>query len=258
MQELNEVITGCRTRIMRQGSGTPLLFLHGASGAARWLPFMDRLAERHELWVPEHPGFGGSDTPAWLDNIGDLAYFYLDFIRHFRLSGVHLVGASLGGWLACEIAVRSTAALNSLTLLAPAGLRVQGLRKTDIFMLSPGDMVRHLFHDPALAEAALAQPETEQTIETSLKNRLAVAKLAWEPRMYNPHLHKWLHRIDVPTLVLWGRQDRIVPEGYGPAFTGLIAGSRLRVIEQCGHLPHVEKTDETIGAVQDFIGGIAA
>lgn len=257
-QTFHETIAGCRTRIMRQGTGAPLLFLHGASGAGRWLPFMDRLAERHEVWVPEHPGYGGSDTPPWLDNIGDLAYFYLDFIRRFGLSGIDMVGASLGGWLACEIAVRDAAALRSLTLVAPAGLRVQGLRKTDIFLLSPDETIRRLFHDPAFAEAALAQPETEDTVETGLKNRLATAKLAWEPRLYNPHLHKWLHRIPVPTLVLWGRQDRIIPQGYGPAFTGLIAGSRLRVIEGCGHLPHVEKADETVEALQQFIGEIAA
>ena len=254
-QELHETITGCRTRIMRKGSGTPLLFLHGASGATQWLPFMDRLAERHEVWVPEHPGFGGTDTPAWLDNMGDLAFFYLDFMRQFGLGGVNLVGASLGGWLACEVAVRSTAALRSLTLVAPAGLRVPGLRKTDIFMLSPEDTVRHLFHDPALTEAALAVPQTEATLETSLKNRLAVAKLAWEPRLYSPHLHKWLHRVDVPALVLWGRQDRIIPEGYAARFAELIPGARRHVIENCGHLPHVEKADEFVSAVESFIEG---
>lgn len=253
--ELFETIAGCRTRIMRKGTGSPLLFLHGASGAAQWLPFMEALAEKHEVFVPEHPGFGGSDTPEWLDNIGDLAYFYLDFIKQFGLSGLDLVGASLGGWLACEIAVRDTSALRSLTLVAPAGLRVVGLRKTDIFMLSPDDTIRHLFHDPRYVEQALAEPPP---LDTTLKNRLGVAKLGWEPRLYNPHLHKWLHRIDVPTLVLWGREDRIIPQGYGKAFTDLIAHSHLRVIEECGHLPHVEKAGEMVSNVETFIEEIAA
>ena len=258
MREEFEVVAGCRTRIMRKGDGPPLIYLHGASGASNWLPFMDRMAETHSVMVPEHPGFGGSETPSWLDNIGDLAFFYLDFLDHFGLSGVDLVGTSLGGWVACEIAVRSCTRLRSLTLVAPAGLRVVGLRKTDIFMLSPQDTLRHLFHDPAIVEQALARLEADPQVETGLKNRLAVAKLGWEPRLYNPHLHKWLHRISVPTLVVWGREDRIIPNGYGTAFTDLIPGSRLRVIEACGHLPHMEKPGELASDIETFVQGVAA
>ena len=103
-EETFETVTGCRIRIMRKGQGQPLLFLHGASGAANWLPFMDMLAQHYDVIVPEHPGFGGSDTPEWLDNVGDLAHFYRDLIDHLGLSAVHLVGTSLGGWIAAELA----------------------------------------------------------------------------------------------------------------------------------------------------------
>ncbi len=95
-----ETIAGCKIRLMRGGTGAPLLFLHGAGGAPAWLPFMEALAGRYDVIVPEHPGFGESETPDWLDNVGDLAYFYLDLIDRFRLNGVHLVGGSLGGWIA--------------------------------------------------------------------------------------------------------------------------------------------------------------
>jgi pimeloyl-ACP methyl ester carboxylesterase len=255
-EEIFETIAGCRTRVMRKGTGSPLLFLHGAAGSTQWVPFFDKLAETHTVYAPEHPGYGGSDNPPWLDNIHDLAYFYLDFIDHFGLKNLDLVGTSLGGWLGCEIAVRHQTPLRSLTLVAPAGLRVPGLRKADIFMLSPQDTVRHLFHDEKLVEQALAQVPTEQQVDIMLKNRLTTAKVGWEPRLYDPNLHKWLHRITVPTQVVWGRQDRIISEGYGKAFTDLIPGSQLRLIEDCGHVPHIEKAGELAGIIDSFVRGI--
>jgi len=256
-RETFETIAGCRTRIMRAGKGRPLMFLHGARGASAFAPFMAKLAENFEVFVPEHPGFGGSDMPEWLDNIGDLAYFYADMFDHFGLKDLHLVGTSLGGWLAAEIAVRNCGPLASLSLVAPAGLRVKGLRKADIFLLSPEQTVRHLFHDEKIVEAALAHKPTEAEGDVELKNKLIMAKLAWEPRLFNPHLHKWLHRISVPTLVLWGAQDRIIPSGYGSEFQRLIPGARLAIIDQCGHLPHMEQADAFTASITGFIREVA-
>ncbi|HVO14106.1 MAG TPA: alpha/beta fold hydrolase, partial [Alphaproteobacteria bacterium] len=201
-QESFETVNKCKTRLMRGGKGAPMIFLHGARGASAWLPFMDKLAETFELIVPEHPGFGGSDTPPWLDNVGDLAYFYLDLIDHLGLDGVHVVGTSLGGWIAAEIAVRDTHPLATLTLVAPAGIHVKGVAKGDVFMWSAEEIMKRLFHDPKLAEKALAQPVPEAEVMIQAKNRLALAKLGWQPRLYNPDLYKWLHRISVPTLIL--------------------------------------------------------
>jgi pimeloyl-ACP methyl ester carboxylesterase len=256
-QDSFATFAGCKIRLMRGGQGAPLLFLHGARGASAWLPFMERLAQRFEVIVPEHPGFGASDTPDWLDNVGDLAYFYLDVIAALGLTGVHLVGTSLGGWIAAEIAVRDCHALKSLTLSAPAGIHVKGLSKGDIFMWSAEETVRNLVHDPALAETILAQPPTEAQQFAEMKNRLTMAKLAWQPRLYNPHLAKWLHRIGVPTLILWGDDDRIIPPGYGPAFRDLIPGARLETIVNCGHLPQIERMEEWTDRVSSFIAGVA-
>jgi pimeloyl-ACP methyl ester carboxylesterase len=252
-RETLQTFDGCRIRLMRAGAGPALLYLHGARGASAWLPFMQQLSERFDVIVPEHPGFGGSDTPDWLDNVGDLAYFYLDVMEALGIEGVHLVGTSLGGWIAAELAVRSCARLKTLTLSAAAGIHVKGVSKGDIFLWSPEKFLRSMYHDPALADAAVAQPLSEAEQMADMKNRLATAKLAWQPRLYNPHLAKWLHRIDVPTLVLWGDDDKIIPPPYGPAFAERIPGARLEVIGNCGHVPQLERSTEWVAKITTFI-----
>src|SRR5215470_19383378 len=127
-------VEGCNIGLMRGGAGQPLVVLHGASGAGTWLPFMHSLADNYDVIVPEHPGFGASDTPDWLDNIHDLAYFYLDILDQLDLDPVHLVGVSLGGWIAAELAVRSTQRLSSLTLVDAAGIHVPGVEQIDTFL----------------------------------------------------------------------------------------------------------------------------
>ncbi|HXP94237.1 MAG TPA: alpha/beta hydrolase [Candidatus Binatia bacterium] len=246
-------LDGCTVSYLRGGSGTPLLFLHGANNVPGWLPFLARLAERHDVIVPDHPGFGASEIPSWLDNIHDLAYFYLDFIEELGLKEIHLIGGSLGGWLACEIAIRQTAPLRTLTLVGAAGIRLAGVRKRDIFLMSPEALTRALFFDQKLADEMLAQPVTEATTEAQLKNRYSVARVAWQPRLFDPHLAKWLHRIDVPTLLVWGDSDRLVPPAYAAEFARLIPDTRTAIIAQCGHLPQVEKPDEFLAAVTRFI-----
>ena len=254
MKETFETFNGCRIRLLRGGEGAPLLFLHGGGGAPVWLPFMESLAHRFDVIVPEHPGYGGSDTPDWLDNVGDLAYFYHDVIEALGLAKVHLVGTSLGGWVAAEIAVRSCERLATLTLSAAVGIHVKGVPKGDLFMWSREQLIRNLYHDQKLADAALAQPVTDDALMAYAKNQLASAKLGWNPRLHNPHLHKWLHRISVPTLLVWGDDDKLVPLPHGSAYAALIPGAQLHVIDRCGHVPHVERPDEFVKVVTGFIG----
>jgi len=175
-------LNGCRTHLRRAGKGKPLLFLHGASGAPVIMPFMRTLAESFDVLVTEHPGYGRSGEPEWLENIHDVAYFYLDFLKHLDLSEVVLVGSSMGGWMAAEIAVRDTSRLKSVVLVGPAGLSAPGVLPADIFLMPPEDMVRALFVDQKLAEARLAEPVTPESIDAALKNRHTTARLAWEPR----------------------------------------------------------------------------
>jgi len=239
-------VDGCKTRLRRGGAGKPLLFLHGASGAPVVMPFMEKLAERFDVLVPEHPGWGLSDEPEWLENIHDAAYFYLDFLKFLNLKEVTLVGSSMGGWIAMEVAVRDTSRLKSLVLVSPAGIAAPGVLPADIFLMPPEEMVRNLFVDPKLAEARLAQPED---VDISLKNRETTARLAWEPRLHDPHLGKWLHRIDVPVKLIWGREDRILPVGFVEEYRRLLPRAEIHILEKCGHLPQVEKADEFVELV---------
>lgn len=240
---------------MRAGSGDPLLFLHGAGGGGQWLPFMNALSKDFEVFVPEHPGFGKSDTPPWLDNVADLAYFYLDFIEKFGLRGVHLAGASLGGWIAAEVAVRNQTSLATLTLVAPAGLHVKGVPRGDMFMWPFPELARNLFYDQKYAEWMLLAVPSEEERDMQLKNRLTTAKLGWHPRFYNPHLNKWLHRITIPTLILWGANDKLIPAPYAYAFRDAIPAAHLQIFENCGHLPQIEKSEEFVGALTRFLQG---
>ncbi len=246
-------IRGCRIELLRGGAGPPLMFLHGAGGAAAWAPFMDRLATRFSVIVPSHPGFGRSDTPDWLDSMSDLVYFYLDLLDALDPGEVHVVGNSLGGWLACEIAVRDAKRFRTLTLVSPAGIEVAGVPKGDIFLWKPDARVRNTFFDQAIAERRLAAPPSEEEADIALKNLFTTARLAWNPRFCNPDLPKWLHRIAVPTMILWGAEDRIIPLPYAKAFQDLIPGARLRVIEECGHLPHQEKTEAFLDGVLEIV-----
>ena len=237
-------INQCRISMLRGGTGEMLLYLHGANGAGAVQPFMTKLAERFDVIVPEHPGFGLSDEPNWLENIHDLAYFYLDFLRTMGLTRVHIVGSSIGGWLALEIAVRDSSRIASLTLVAPSGIQVPGLQTGDIFLWTPEQLVRNTLFDQALADRMLSQAVSPEQMETAIKNRFTVARLAWEPRLHNPFLAKWLHRIDVRTGIVWGESDRILPVAYADEFKKRIPHAEVNVVRRCGHLPQVEKVDE--------------
>jgi pimeloyl-ACP methyl ester carboxylesterase len=239
-------VDGCTTHLRRAGSGQPLLFLHGASGAPVVLPFMEKLAQRFDVLVPEHPGYGKSDEPEWLENIHDMAYFYLDFMARLELSEVILVGSSMGGWIAMEMAVRDTSRLKSLVLVSPAGIAAPGVQPADIFLMPPEEVVKSLFFDERLAQARLALPED---IDVSLKNRHTTARLAWEPRLHDPFLPKWLHRIDVPVKLIWGRHDRILPIKMMDELKRRMPRAQVHVVENAGHLPQVEKADEFVELV---------
>ena len=249
-----ETVRGCTVSLLRGGEGPPLLFLHGSGGGGIELPFMTRLAGNYTVIAPEHPGFGESDEPDWLDNIHDVAYFYLDFLDHLDLSGVHLAGMSLGGWIAMEVAVRSTERLASLTLVCPAGVHVPGLATGDPFIWAPEETFRQGFHDQTFAEAAISRlPEAVEADDTWLKNRSAFARLAWEPRLHDPHLPKWLHRIDVPTHIVWGDDDNFQSAGHGDAIAAMIPGAGVTIVPEAGHFLHIEKADALAAAIEAHI-----
>lgn len=252
------VVRGVKVRLRRAGSGTPLLFLHGAGGVMRWLPFFDRLAENHTLLVPDHPGFGDSDDPKWIRTVADLGFFYLDLLEQLDLQRVDVVGHSLGGWLASEIAIRDSSRLRAVSLLAPAGIRVNGDPMGDPFIWGPEEFVRNLYVNQKLADAQLAAVPTPEEADVLLKNRFAFAKLGWQPRMHNPDLEKWLHRVKVPAQVIWGDSDKLIPASYAAQWGRVLPRAQVHVLKDCGHIPQVEQLDETTALVQRFLAGVQA
>ena len=246
-------VRGCNITMLRGGAGRPLLILHGAGGMGGWAPYMADLAARHDVIVPEHPGFGASDTPDWLDNIPDLANFYLDLLDQLDLQNVDLVGFSIGGWIAAELATRNTRRLASLTLVAAAGIHVKGVAQVDTFLSNDEQRIRDMFHDPRRADEMLQHASRTELEDIHLKNRTTTAKLIWQPRGYDPHLYKWLHRIDVPTLLIWGANDRLFPKDYALAYQRLIPGSKVEIIPDCGHLPQVEQRQAFVSALEGFL-----
>ncbi|HXE27636.1 MAG TPA: alpha/beta fold hydrolase [Stellaceae bacterium] len=243
--------------LRRAGKGPPLLFLHGADGYSQWLPFFDALAEQYELLVPEHPGFGASDDPPLIRSVSDMAMFYLDFLEALELRDIHIVGHSLGGWIAAEILIRDQSRAKSLTLISAAGIRVEGVPSGDIFIWNREELLRNVFYNQAYADIALSLQLTEQQLDTMLKNRFTATKLGWQPRWYNPDLEKWLHRIKLPALIIWGDEDKVMPADYAGLWRERLPDARLVMIEKCGHVPQIEKLSETIDPLRDFLAEVS-
>lgn len=241
-------------QMLSGGWGSPLLFLHGVGGAGRWLRFQERLAERFSVQFPSHPGHGGSSAAEWIDHISDLAFHYLDLLDQLGLERVHLVGASFGGWIAAEIATMASHRLASLVLIDPVGIKIDGWIYPFLFGMDLPQLVATVFHDPA---AGLALAPRDMTLDTLLelyRERTALARVAWNPYLYNPLLRRRLARITAPTLLCWGAHDRLAPLKCADTWREEIPKAELRVFDQSGHLPHIEEPDAVAAAVIDFCG----
>ena len=252
-------VSGVKVHLRQAGQGRPLLFLHGAGGVTGWNPFFEQLAQGSQVWAPDHPGFGRSDDPDWIKHMPDLAMFYLDFLDQLAPEqGFDVVGHSIGGWLAAEIAVRNSRHVRSLTLMSSAGLRVPGTPMGDVFIWNDEETARHLVFDPTLRAARLAAQPSDEEADILVRNKFSFAKLAWHPRLFNPDLQKWLHRIQVPTQVIWGDHDGLFPLAYAHHWHQQLPGSGLHIVPDCGHSPINEKPAETAALIHSFIAKKAA
>lgn len=248
-------VGGVATQMAVLGSGPPLLFLHGGEGpltpSDRYLRL---LARTHRVIAPFHPGFGPTELPADFRDVNDLAYFYLELAEKFSLADAVLCGASFGGWVAAEIAVRNTARFSRLILVDPLGIKVSD-RETrdiaDIYALGAEDLIKASYHRPEIA-ARDTTAMSDADLMAIARSREALCYYGWQPYMHNPQLLRWLHRIDVPTLVLWGAQDRIVSPDYGRAYAAAIPGARFSLIEAAGHYPYTEQPEEFAAQVAAF------
>jgi len=247
------VLQGIRLQVVRRGAGTPLLLLHGGDGPQDHLPCFARLTERFDVIAPVHPGFAGSTIPEHFDGMDDLVYLYLDLMDALDLREVVLLGFSMGGWAAAEIAVRNTSRLSKLILIDAVGIK-PGDRETrdiaDIFGLPAPEVTKVMFHDPS--KGANLAIMTDEQLAVMAGDRIAHAQYTWDPYMHNPKLRHRLHRIDVPTLLIWGESDRVVTVSYAEAYRAMIPGARLVVIPQAGHLPQLEQPDLFVEHVLSF------
>jgi pimeloyl-ACP methyl ester carboxylesterase len=248
-------IAGIELEMLERGAGAPILYLHGGAGIAPDVTFIDLLARRRRVFAPSHPGFGKSSLPDWLDSVDDIAHVYLELLDRLALRRTDVVGLSLGGWIAAELATKVPERIDRLVLIAPLGVktgRPDQLDIPDIFAMSRDKLDRLRFHDPARHALDLAaMPEEELHIVA--RNHETLALLTWEPYMHNPKLKHRLHRVNVPTLFLRGASDGIVSAEYLERYAALIPKARSDTIDEAGHLPQVEQPDTTAVKVLHFL-----
>ena len=242
--------------VCRAGAGNEVLWLHGEAGPS-WNVFQDVLAEQRHVVAPSHPGYGGSTGGDKLDDIHDAIYFYLDLLDALDMHRLALVGHGLGGMFAAELAAVQPARFSHLVLIDPFGLWLPEVPTLDYFVLPPAELADALYRDresPA-AQATARAPEGQDALIAFMLERAqsmaAAARYLWP--IPDRGLHKRLHRVAAPTLIVWGQSDRVVPPAYGAEWQRRIPGSRLVIRQDSGHLPHVEQPEALGELIASFL-----
>ena len=250
-------VGGARIEYLIGGSGAPMVWLHGSEGNLGWLRVHDELARSFTVYVPTHPGFAGSERPSWLESFVDLSRFYLWIFQELGLSKATLAGHFIGGWLAAEMAVMSPQFVARLLLIDAAGLRPHGGEILDIFLHGSEATRRLSFFDVKNVsdyDLLFGSKPTAEAREVHVINREAATRYCWKPYMHDPALPPLLGRLsNIRTLVIWGREDRIVPLECGELYRKAVYGAELAVIDRCGHFPHLEKPAEFWRALSTFL-----
>ena len=236
------------------GEGPPVVVLHHSFGNPGWLPFHARLAEGAAVMAADLPGFGASSVPRWARDVRDLAMLTGWWIRQLGRGPVTLVGCGFGGWIAAELAVMWPEGLSQLVLVGAAGLLPDRGRILDQVLISHSEYVRAAFADPAAYEAVYGNELTDDLLLQWDRNREMTARVAWKPHMYNRRLVPLLPLVDVPALVVWGPDDRVVPLECGERYAALLPRASLSVIPGAGHAVDMERPDELARLVLARIG----
>ena len=244
----------CRVEVSRLGRGRPVLVLHGEEGYELSLPFVDDLAKRREVFAPRMPGFGKSPMPEFVRSVDDVSYIWLDLLDRYDLTELDVIGFSVGGWLAAEMATKNGARFRRLILAGALGVKFGGAYNrdiADIYFHSVEEVRAMRFHDTGKDPHSFGMSKREALAVA--RQREAIARLCWDPYFHNPSLRRRLHRIDVPTLVVWGAQDRMTPLRYGRAYARSIPGARFVSVPRAGHFPHVEQPQRFAGVIDGFL-----
>jgi pimeloyl-ACP methyl ester carboxylesterase len=243
--------------VLKGGTGKPLLVFHGELGFPGWLKWNEALAQTRTLYIPLHPGFGKSPMASWVMDMRDLAAFYSRFIREQKLTPSDVIGFSLGGWLAAEMAVANPAQFSKMILVGATGLRPPSGEIADLFTVTARGYLNGTVLDTQNPEFArmFGGEQTPKQFEEWEDARAETARIAWKPYMFTQSMEHLLDNVvGLPTLLLWGKQDRNVPLSVSELYNKKIAGSKLVTFDNCGHLPEVEKTDDFVREVTKFLG----
>lgn len=256
MPTSTSAIAGASLETFDAGAGAPVLFLHGCDGFDPAHRFAAKLGEQARLIAPSHPGFGRSALPDWITEVDDVAYIYLELLDRLRLATVDLVGCSIGGWIAAEMATKAPGRFRRIVLSAPVGVKtgpIDRLDIPDIFAMPEEQLAALMFHDPATGRLdAMAMPDEQLAIR--LRNRETLALLAWEPYLHNPKLRHRLHRVDCPVLFLRGESDGLVSDAYLSRYAALLPDARCATIAAAGHAPELEQPDAFVAKIAAFLG----
>lgn len=249
-------LTGLKIEVERRGSGPPLMLIYGEEALELDAPWLDQIAERHELIIVSPPGFGGSERPLWLTNPNDLAFCCLELADKLKLKDCVVLGCSLGGWIAAEMAAMDDAFIAKLVLVAPYGIKIGGpldVDILDIWLTHPAKVLAARWHDQSKGKRDF-KAMSDDALTIVARNSESTARFCWQPYMHNPKLAHRLQRIAVPTLLVWGEQDRVVTTAYGRGFAERIPGAKLEVIADAGHYPHLEQPQKFMATLRSFVG----
>lgn len=250
-------IAGAAVRVARAGVGAPLLALHHDIGTPERLEFYDTLARDFTVLRPSHPGWDGSERPAWIRSVRDLAAVYQALLAHHDVTrgrgDVAVVGLGFGGWIAAEMATMAPRAFRRLVLVGAMGLKPERGEIADQALVSYIDYVRLGFADGAVFDRLFGADPPTPTLEQWDLNREMTFRVAWKPYMYDPSLPYLLGAVATPALVVWGREDRIVPIECGEGFTKALPGARFEIVERAGHFVEMEQPEELARVVGGFV-----
>ena len=246
---------GKKTQLTVAGEGPPLLYLHSALGETEWQPYLDAIAEHFTVYLPAHPGFALTSGLDTIRETIDMAWHYIDLLAALELDRVHMIGLSIGGWIGLEVALMRPELVDHIILVGSAGIRIPEVPIGEIFVDNFEEIRQLTFADPKSEAAYEVFPEvpTERHLLTWLRAREATARVGWNPYLHNPRLAQHLHRIESPTLVLWGQEDRLMPIEYAIRFADYLPNSKLVTVPNCGHLVPMEKPAEFTREVLQFL-----
>ena len=247
---------GADLQVLRAGSGTPLIILHDEMGQHAWLRYQHALSEHFEVSVPSHPGYGKTTRLDWIMTMRDMANWYLQAFDDLGIQEADVIGFSLGGWLAATIAAFCPHHFRKMVLVGAAGIKPPEGEIFDMFMETASEYIKLTVADTlSVEEFAIVCPPTPspELAEAWEVAREQSVRLSWRPYMHDPALPQLLGRAaGIPTLLVWGEQDAIVPVSAGRAYKDAIPGSELAVIQGSGHRPEIEAPDEFLKLVLRF------